>query len=259
MSLEINVRRTLHGTSEEMMLDVALNIPQGQFVALIGSSGSGKTTLLRILAGLEIAEGSIRFDESIWQGEGSILPPQKRQIGFVFQDYALFENMTVEENLLYVNQDRALLDRLLEMTRLGAFRNRYPGKLSGGQKQRVALARAMMNRPKLLLLDEPLSALDPKMRTFLQEKILEVHREFGTTTILVSHDVREVAQMADRVVRLEQGAIVSDEKDDAPLVRISGEIIALVEESGRVRMTLRTAEGMVEVTGEQISSRDSQA
>ena len=232
------------------MLDVALDIPQGQFIALTGSSGSGKTTLLRILAGLEIAEGSIRFDESIWQGDGSILPSQKRQIGFVFQDYALFENMTVEENLLYVNQDRALLSRLLEMTRLGAFRNRYPSKLSGGQKQRVALARAMMNRPRLLLLDEPLSALDPKMRTFLQEKILEVHREFGTTTILVSHDVREVAQMADRVVRLEQGMIVSDRKEDAVSMIISGEMIAFIEKEGRVKMTLRTAEGVVEVIGE---------
>jgi len=260
VSLQINVKRALHGVSEAMALDISLDILQGQFVALTGSSGSGKTTLLRILAGLEMSEGTIRFDESIWQGEGSMLAPQKRRIGFVFQDYALFENMTVEENLLYVDQDRALMSRLLEMTRLGAFRDRYPGKLSGGQKQRVALARAMMHRPKLLLLDEPLSALDPKMRMFLQEKILEVHREFGTTTILVSHDTREVAQMADRVVRLEQGKIVSDRAaDDAVSMAISGEMIAYSEEAGRVTMTLRTTEGLVEVTGEQISSRDSPA
>ena len=250
--LKLAVGRSMQGISGSMTLELALEIPEGTLLALTGSSGSGKTTLLRILAGLEDATGSIRFGEELWLEGTRALPPQRRKVGFVFQEYALFENMTVEGNLLYVRNDRELMERLLEMTRLVAFRDRYPATLSGGQKQRVALARAMMHRPKLLLMDEPLSALDPKMRAFLREKIVEVHREFGMTTILVSHDVQEVAQMADRVIRLEQGKIVSDgEADFWNDRKISGELLAFREEDGTIRLKLQTREGIIEVEAKQ--------
>jgi molybdate transport system ATP-binding protein len=140
----------------------------------------------------------------------------------VFQDYALFPNMTVEENLLFVNKDKELADKLLAMTELGTLKKRLPNTLSGGQKQRVSLCRAMMNRPKLLLMDEPLSALDPAMRTKLQHEILMLHKEFGTTTIMVSHDPSEIYRLASRVVVLNFGKIVNDGTSKEVLLKTSG-------------------------------------
>jgi molybdate transport system ATP-binding protein len=249
MMLTIQITKPLHGSSGAMTLDLDLTIEPGSLVAITGASGSGKTTLLRILAGLEEAEGDIRFGEAAWLEGQRSLRPQEREVGLVFQDFALFPNMTVEGNLRYVRDDGELIERLLTMTRLSAFRGRYPDTLSGGQKQRVALARAMMHRPRLLLLDEPLSALDPKMRSFLREKILEVHREFGMTTLMVSHDEREVAQMADRVVRLEQGQVVFDgspDEEKQPDV-IRGEWVSKEESEEGVKLVLRTDSGLIEV------------
>ena len=156
--IELDIRKTLQGSGGPMVLDVTLKIEEHSFVALAGPSGSGKTTLLRILSGLETAEGVIRVGGETWLEGKKALPPQRRGIGFVFQDYALFENMSVEQNLLFVKDDRELAAHLLEMTGMTELRTRLPHSLSGGQKQRVSLCRAMMNRPKLLLLDEPLSA-----------------------------------------------------------------------------------------------------
>ncbi len=205
-----------------MNLDVNLEIIQGDFVALTGLSGSGKTTLLRVLAGLEDADGSISVDGEVWQDEKTILSPQKRKIGFVFQDYALFSNMSVLENLLYVVKDKTLALKLLEMTELVSLQDRYPDSLSGGQKQRVSLCRAMMNRPKLLLMDEPLSALDATMRTKLQQEILSLHKEFGTTTIMVSHDPSEIYRLASRVVVLQLGTIINDGTPKEILLKTKG-------------------------------------
>ena len=192
-----------------MSLRVELNIEDGEFIALTGASGSGKTTLLRILAGLEEAEGVIRVNNEIWLKESYSLPPQKRQIGFVFQDYALFDNMTVLENLLFANNDNTLAQHLLEITELLPLASRTTKRLSGGQKQRVSLARAFMRRPKLLLMDEPLSALDPTIRAKLQDEIYKLHKEFQTTTIMVSHDPSEIFKLADRVILLKNGAITN--------------------------------------------------
>ena len=205
-----------------MQLAVALSIREHAFVALAGPSGSGKTTLLRILAGLEKAEGDITVGARTWLEGGKSLPPQKRGIGFVFQDYALFPNMTVEQNLLYVNGDRAHAAVLLDLTQMLELKDRLPGTLSGGQKQRVALCRAFMNRPKLLLMDEPLSALDPAMRSKLQHDILTLHRNFGTTTVMVSHDPSEIYRLAERVVVLEHGRVVGDGTPSEVLLRTSG-------------------------------------
>jgi len=204
-----------------MDLDVQLNIPKGAFISLMGESGSGKTTLLRILAGLEKAEGSITVEGLPWLQKEKMLSPQQRGIGFVFQDYALFENMSVEENLLFVNKDKALAQKLLEMTELDRLASRNVKGLSGGQKQRVSLCRAMMNKPKLLLMDEPLSALDPAMRTKLQDEILNLHKVFGTTTIMVSHDTDVSYRLSDRIVVLDHGKIVADGTPEEVLVKTS--------------------------------------
>ncbi len=220
--LNLKIKKKLHGANGEMLLDIDLSIKEGDFVALAGQSGSGKTTLLRILAGLEKAEGSITIGDQVWLDKTTLLPPQKRQIGFVFQDYALFENMSIEENLLFVNRDRELAELLLAKTHLSELKKRRPATLSGGQKQRVALCRAMMNRPKLLLMDEPLSALDPEMRTTLQQEILTLHREFGTTTIMVSHDPSEIYRLASRVVVLELGKIIQEGSPKEVLLKTSG-------------------------------------
>ncbi len=208
--IEISVKKPISTAEQRLELSVNLRLERGSFTAIQGPSGSGKTTLLRILAGLEEAEGRIVVDSKAWLGEGRRLPPQQRSVGFVFQEYALFDNLSVRENLLYAAKDPALADRLLELTDLKGLEDRYPATLSGGQKQRVALCRALMRRPKILLLDEPLSALDPTMRRRLQEEIMRLHREFGTTTLMVSHDPAEIYRLADRVLHLEGGRIVEE-------------------------------------------------
>ncbi len=220
--IKIDINKKLHGSSGQMDLNIDLDIKEGDFVALSGKSGSGKTTLLRILAGLEEAKGTIQVADELWLEGKRSLAPQKRKIGYVFQDYALFPNMSVEENLLFVNKDRALADHLLAMTELGELKNRLPNTLSGGQQQRVSLCRAMMNRPKLLLMDEPLSALDPAMRTKLQNEILTLHKEFGTTTIMVSHDPSEIYRLASRVLVLDQGEIINDGRAKDVLLKTQG-------------------------------------
>ncbi|NPA61448.1 MAG: ATP-binding cassette domain-containing protein [Epsilonproteobacteria bacterium] len=206
--IRLDIEKSLFGARGEMLLTLSLDIANGEILAVTGESGSGKTTLLRVLAGLESARGRIEVDGEIWlDGEISI-PPQKREIGFVFQNYALFPNMTLEENLLFVKNDRELARYLLEITELYPLRGRYPDSISGGQRQRVAISRALMRRPKVLLMDEPLSALDPKMRIRLQRQILKLHREFKTTTLIVSHDPEEIYNLADRVAVLDSGKLI---------------------------------------------------
>jgi molybdate transport system ATP-binding protein len=208
--IEINISKKLLGSNGDMNLEVKLNIDQKEFITLTGSSGAGKTTLLRILAGLEEAKGTIKVGDEIWLDSNYSLSPQKRKIGFVFQEYALFNNMSVEQNLTYIKKDIKLARELLEITGLVSLKDRLPSSLSGGQKQRVALCRAMMNHPKILLMDEPLSALDQPTRVKLQDKILAIHREFGTITIMVSHDISEIYRLSSRVITLDQGKIIDD-------------------------------------------------
>lgn len=203
----------LHTASGRGMLDLELELRQGELLAVTGPSGSGKTTLLRMLAGLlHPKQGWIRFKEQIWlDTEKKIrLRPQERQAGMVFQDYALFPNMTVRQNLLYAlskGQPQNVVGELTDTFELGELLHRYPNQLSGGQQQRVALARALVRRPALLLLDEPLSALDSQLRARLQDYILQVHQTYHLTTLLVSHDYQEIRKMADRVIRLYDGHI----------------------------------------------------
>ncbi len=220
--ISIAIQKKLDGADGEMLLDVDIRLKEGEFIALSGLSGSGKTTFLRILAGLEEAKGQIVVSGKKWLDEKYILPPQKREIGFVFQDYALFPHISVLDNLLYVTKDKALAMHLLEMTALVGLKDKYPPMLSGGQQQRVSLCRAMMNRPKLLLLDEPLSALDPLMREKLQREILILHQEFGTTSIMVSHDPSEMYRLATRALVMKEGKIVKDGSTKEVLLETDG-------------------------------------
>jgi len=204
--IEIAIKKNLRSFD----LEVDFTIKKGEFVAIGGRSGSGKTTLLRVIAGLESSKGKIIVDDEVWQDESSFLAVQKREIGFVAQDYALFENMSVLQNMLYVKNDKNLANHLLDLSSLTPYKNLYPKELSGGQKQRTALIRAMMRRPKLLLLDEPLSALDPDLRSGIAKEIINLHKEFGTTTIMVSHYKKEIYNMADRYIKLDEGKITYD-------------------------------------------------
>jgi len=204
------------------IININLEIKTNDFIALSGKSGSGKTTLLRTLAGLEKATGSLHVEGKVWQDSSTCRAIQEREIGFVFQDYALFENMSIIQNLLYVRKDLELANHLLGITELTTLKDRKPNTLSGGQKQRVALCRAMMKKPKLLLLDEPLSALDTAMRIKLQKEILTLHKEFNTTTIMVSHDPSEIYKLCSRVVVLEDGKVINDGTPKDILLKTNG-------------------------------------
>ncbi len=220
--IDIAIEKDLDGGHKPHKLTIELKIEMGSFVAVSGPSGSGKTTFLRTLAGLEEAKGTIYVDGEAWLTPKQMLAPHKRSIGFVFQDYALFPNMSVYHNLLYVQRDHKLAEELLAMTELSELKSRMPHTLSGGQQQRVALCRAMMKRPKLLLMDEPLSALDPAMRSKLQKEILDLHKKFGTTTLMVSHDPSEIYRLANRNIVLEAGRLVNDGSPKEVLLKTQG-------------------------------------
>ena len=211
--MQVELYHPLWSAAGRMMMDLRLEVQAGELLAVYGPSGSGKTTLLRMLAGLTRPErGLIRFEEEVWLDTEKkiVMPTKHRKAGLVFQEYALFPNMTVRKNLEYAlerGQPKSEVDELMHIIELEELADRHPAKLSGGQQQRVALARALVRRPHLLLLDEPLSALDTEMRFRLQEYILQVHKTYSLTTILVSHDVHEVIRLADRVVLLQEGKI----------------------------------------------------
>jgi len=192
--------------------DISLQVSEGEFVCFLGPSGCGKTTLLRAIAGLDLqSRGTIE------QGDRDIsdLPPAERDYGIVFQSYALFPNLTINKNIAYGLENAGLskpainarVTELLSLIGLPDQGKKFPAQLSGGQQQRIALARAIATEPGLLLLDEPLSALDAKVRVSLRHQIKELQRKLGVTTIMVTHDQEEALSMADRIVVMNQGVI----------------------------------------------------
>ena len=211
--IKVQIKKQLSASEGKMLLDVDCEIQAGKITGLHGPSGVGKTSLLKIIAGLlKPDQGYISVNEDIWlDTKNKInLPPQRRKIGFVFQDYALFPNMTVRQNLEFALRDKShayLVEELIKIIDLVQLQDKRPQQLSGGQQQRVALARAIANQPKLLLLDEPLSALDEEMRQKLQNHLLKVQKQFNLTVILVSHDVNETIKLTDYVIELRQGKI----------------------------------------------------
>lgn len=222
-------KKTLHGAMGSMVLDVDLNLKHRQLLGIYGPSGAGKTSILRILAGLMKPEaGHITSDDKVWLDteKNIIVPPQERHIGFVFQDYALFPHLTIYDNLRFALREVGHTDIISEVRdalELGALLGKKPSELSGGQKQRAALARAIAGRPKILFIDEGLSALDDKIRAKIQDHILEIHHRFELTTIMVSHNREEILKMADKAINLENGKIV---KEGIPAEIISTHIVS---------------------------------
>lgn len=217
--------------------DVTLDINENEFFALLGASGSGKTTLLRMIAGFEdLSGGSLRLDGT----EVSNIPPERRPVNLMFQSYALFPHMTVAQNIAYgLEMERlpraqitARVDEILNVIQLTHVAARKPDQLSGGQQQRVALARALVKRPRILLLDEPLGALDKKLRGEMQLELKRIQHEFGITFIVVTHDQEEALVMADRIAILKDGALLQcgtpKEVYEHPANRFAAEFIGVM-------------------------------
>ncbi len=211
--LKVRVTKKLNFADRTGDLDICLDLEENSFNVLTGPSGSGKTSFMRCIAGLATPDsGSIVCSDEIWF-DSSVkinIPPYKRKTGFVFQDYALFRKKTVLSNMRYACRDDSFIKDLLRLSGLDSLSHCYPSILSGGQKQRLALIRSLSTRPRILLLDEPLSATDHTNRSRLQEAIKTLCRKNRTTTIMVSHDLEEIYRMADRVITIDSGRIISD-------------------------------------------------
>lgn len=268
--LAVQLRKRLHTAGGDMDLNLDFTVDAGEILTLFGRSGVGKTTCLRCIAGLVAPDsGRISVGDEVWfdDAAGIAVPPQQRRVGLVFQDYALFPNLTVRGNLeIAANRgaDQRHVEELLDMMGLRPFEHRRPLALSGGQQQRVALARALAHRPRLLLLDEPLSALDPQMRTRLQEELLKLQRHFGTTTIIVSHDLGEVFKLSDRVLMIDGGRIraggtpaeVFAGRHLSGKFQFTGEVLAITASDIVYTLSVQVGNNIVQVVGTAEEVRD---
>ncbi|WP_298367955.1 ATP-binding cassette domain-containing protein [uncultured Lutibacter sp.] len=263
--IEIDIHKKLKSSQGEMLLNIQTTIKKGDLVTLYGNSGAGKTSILRIVAGLlQPDSGKINVNGKTWLNTAKKinLKPQKRKVGFVFQDYALFPNMTVKENLLFAlnkGEDNSIVNHLVEIIELGELQNRKPQTLSGGQKQRVALARALVQKPSILMLDEPLSALDSEIRFKLQQYILNVHKEYKLTTLLISHDISEIIRMSDKVLQIEHGKITRQGKPNevfnytglSAKFQFTGTIIEISKQDFLYILSIRIGKDLVKVVADE--------
>lgn len=255
----VNINKRLDTADGSINAHFELVIHNREFLTLFGPSGAGKTTLMRMISGLETPDsGVIEVDGEVWfdKSKKINLPPQKRSIGFVFQDYALFPTMSVRENLLFAaetSEQKQGVDELIAMVELENLADRLPATLSGGQKQRVALARALVRHPKILLLDEPLSALDPSMRQKLQDELSLIHQRLGVTTLLVSHDIAETVKLSDRLAQVELGHIRAlcppmeffSPQSLSGKLQLIGEVLKIEEDFPAVIVTLLVGSSVV--------------
>jgi len=259
--IKVRIKKALVAGHGPISLEADFQIADGEFATLYGPSGAGKTTILRMIAGLsDPEEGFIQVDDEVWfdSERGINLPTQSRRISFVFQDYNLFPNMTVRENLKYALQDKkdeGQIDELLALARLTELRNRKPATLSGGQKQRVALIRALLRKPKIFLLDEPLSSLDQALRLELQDEIYELCARFNLPTIFVTHDLSEVFKLSSQVFVLDNGKIVKSGKPGAIFndhnlsgkFKFVGTIVELLKEDFLCIVTIQIGQNLTKV------------
>ena len=263
--IKLKFDKALIAPGGTLNLSVDCIINQGDFVTIYGPSGAGKTTLLRIIAGLIKPEnGNITVGDQKWfDSQKSInLKPQERPVGLVFQDYALFPNMTVKQNINYAlggNKNVRAIDEVIELMNLEDLINRQPDTLSGGQKQRVALARSLVKMPEILMLDEPMSALDHEMRHRIQNYLLEAHNKLKLTTILVSHDIGEIFKLANVIIMLEDGKILRQgppaeifmNKGISGNFQFAGEVLNISKEDVIYLVTILIDQQVVKVVAEE--------
>jgi len=267
--LEIAIGKKLQGSSGVIDFEVTCNFQKGEFWTIFGESGIGKTTLLRMIAGLETPDfGKIAMDGEVWfDSQKKInLSPQKRKVGFVFQNYALFENMSVLENLLFAQPYKDVLkaEAILEVMGLLVLKDRLSSTLSGGQRQRIALARAIAQEPKVLLLDEPLSALDALTRSRLQDEIKKTHEIFKLASLMVSHDRSEVFKLSDQVLWLKEGKVFTNgspkevflPQNSSSKFVFEGEVLDIAQKDVIYVVTIGIGNTIVEVVLDECEARD---
>ncbi|TJZ65640.1 ABC transporter ATP-binding protein [Chitiniphilus eburneus] len=253
----------LQGSQGGFAYHYAGTVAEKTLLALWGPSGTGKSTLLRLLAGLAQPErGRLVVAGETWVGGRRPLPPQHRRIGMVFQDYALFPHLNVRDNIAYGATGAARVAELLALFELEIVATQRPDQLSGGQRQRVALARALAREPRLLLLDEALSALDGALRAHLQDELAAMHRRYGLTTLMVSHDLPEVFKLADQVWCIEDGRIARHGTPEqvflAPRANgrlsLSGRLIAKHRSDVVWRLTVAIGQQLVDVLADDVDA-----
>ncbi|EAJ3619430.1 sulfate/molybdate ABC transporter ATP-binding protein [Campylobacter coli] len=257
--IKIDIKLPINTAKGKKQLELNTCLKANEITAIFGESGAGKTTLLKIIAGLIKPEfGRIEVGDELWfdTQKNVNLAIQKRKIGFVFQDYALFPNMSVKENISYAATSKQKAEELLSLMNLENLAKIYPKNLSGGQAQRVALARALAREPQILLLDEPLSALDFKMRSFLQDELVKILQHFKITTLLVSHDLAEIYKLSHRILELSDGKIIKDAKTNefftssnlSAKLRLSATLLEMKKSDILVIFTLLLNQDIVKIT-----------
>ncbi|GHV07124.1 GTPase [Campylobacterota bacterium] len=267
--ININVKKRLFSANGEIDFVFEGSVEASEFVTIFGASGAGKTTLLRMIAGLtDPDDGCIIVDDQIWfdKAKKINLKTQKRGVGFVFQDYALFPNMSVKKNIEFALKKEEIhrADRLIELCKLKELIGQKPSQLSGGQKQRVALARSLVTNPKILLLDEPLSALDYEMRKELQDELSNIQKQLEIATFLVSHDLSEVFRLSSKSFVLENGKVT---KCGAPIelfaqnslsnkFRLTGEILHIEAASVVFVLTVLAGSDVIKVIASASEAAD---